>query len=240
MVGNGFSLIGRENCETVSFDAQGGRAFTLICYPDSTGAIPSSLASLLLLSGGAGLFWLWRRQVNRAKSPKSGNSPNARIGYPQGSDHPQTNPLETILLAYAPTENDLGKSLSLMLQDHIGKAQGLNQSSVRTARRPLSAELHNEVSEIADGMVLAAQAGGQLQEGLAHALFVSVMQPLANVDEDSQLPLHRALAIAASAAVYFTVMGGRPDVAHAVAALAGKLYLNAHAWTEDRWSPPSR
>ena len=43
---NGFLLLTANDCETVSFDGQGGRVAVAQCFPDSSGAIPSWLAGL--------------------------------------------------------------------------------------------------------------------------------------------------------------------------------------------------
>jgi hypothetical protein len=42
---NGVGVLRAENCSSISFDGEaGGRVLTAVCFPDSTGAIPASLA----------------------------------------------------------------------------------------------------------------------------------------------------------------------------------------------------
>lgn len=236
MAVNGLSLLGREDCETVSFDGQGGRVFTAVCHPDSSGAIPASLAGLLLLAGGAGLFWLWRRQVRRHKALQIFAAAQAFGRMSQQLSDVPPNAAELLLMSHAPRDIESGGPLRSMVLDYLGESSTGGPSSIRAARQRLTSEQQREVEELATGMVEAVQVGGQLGDGLAHATFVATMQPLAGVDDQTQLPLHRAIASAASDAVAMMVNGGRFDIAHEVAAFAGKLYMNAAAWTESRWA----
>ncbi len=42
---NGVGILRAENCSSISFDGEaGGRVMTAVCFPDSTGVIPASLA----------------------------------------------------------------------------------------------------------------------------------------------------------------------------------------------------
>lgn len=232
MAVNGLSLLGREDCETVSFDGQGGRVFRAVCYPDSSGAIPASLAGVLLLAGGVGLFWLWRRQVRRHKALQMFAAAQAFGRMSQRLSDVPPNAAELLLMGHAPRDIESGGPLRSMVLDYLGESSTGGPSSIRAARQRLTSEQQEEVEELAAGMVEAVQVGGQLGDGLAHATFVATMQPLAGVDDQTQLPLHRAIASAASDAVAVMVNGGRIDIALKVGAFAGKLYMNAAAWTE--------
>lgn len=232
MAVNGLSLFGRDDCRSVSFDSQGGRVFRAVCYPDSAGAIPASFAGLLLLVGGLGLFWLWRRQVRRHKALQlfAAAQTFGRMSQ-RVSDVPPNAPA-LFLMGHAPRGRELGGPLRSMVLDYLGESAIGGPSSIRAARKRLTPEQRAEVEEVAAGMVEAMQVGGELGNGLAHATFVTAMQPLAGVDDESQLPLHLAIAEAASDAVDRTVSAGRLDIAHEVAAFACNMYVNAADWTQ--------
>jgi hypothetical protein len=235
MIVNGIGLFGREDCETISFDGQGGRAFTVDCYADSSGAIPASLAGVLLLAGGLGLFWLWRRQVRRYKALRMAAAwltvQRTRTGLSVGGS---STPPEMMLMAHAPDDRTLGAPLMSMLMDYRGGSAGGGTAAVRAARQYLPSEVRAEVDELAGDLVLAVRGGGQIGAGLAHATFVVTMRDLAGVDDETELPIHEAIAAAASDAVEHLVNRGRLVEAQEVAALAGKLYFNASNWSEVR------
>ena len=59
---NGISILGADDCSSVSFDGQGGsRAMSVVCYPDSTGALPASLAGVgMILIAIVGAVYVFR------------------------------------------------------------------------------------------------------------------------------------------------------------------------------------
>ena len=61
---NGFLLLTANDCETVSFDGQGGRVAVAQCFPDSSGAIPGWLAGLgMALVGAVIAIWSIKRRA---------------------------------------------------------------------------------------------------------------------------------------------------------------------------------
>lgn len=59
----GFRVLAAPDCETVSFDGQGGRVALVVCHPDDTGVLPSTLVGLgLVVAGGAVVLTTVRRR----------------------------------------------------------------------------------------------------------------------------------------------------------------------------------
>ncbi len=56
---NGFSVLTDRNCDSVSFDGQGGgRVMVANCFPDGSGALPGSVAGLgMIVLGGLIAFF---------------------------------------------------------------------------------------------------------------------------------------------------------------------------------------
>jgi len=46
---NGGGILLADNCDSVSFDGQGGRVATAVCYSDGSGALPAWLAGIGML-----------------------------------------------------------------------------------------------------------------------------------------------------------------------------------------------
>jgi hypothetical protein len=47
---NGLAVLVADDCNSVSFDGQGGRVMTAICSPDNAGALPSWIAAVGMLA----------------------------------------------------------------------------------------------------------------------------------------------------------------------------------------------
>jgi hypothetical protein len=53
----GFRILAEPDCNSVSFDGQGGRVATVVCSPDDSGALPAGLAGIGLIALGGGVIW---------------------------------------------------------------------------------------------------------------------------------------------------------------------------------------
>lgn len=59
----GFRVLAEPNCNSVSFDGQGGRVASVVCSADDSGAVPAGLAGIGLIALGGGVVWLGLRRV---------------------------------------------------------------------------------------------------------------------------------------------------------------------------------
>ena len=59
---NGFKVLTADNCESISFDGQGGRVAIAQCFADNSGALPAWLAGIgmILVGGVIGLLAIKR------------------------------------------------------------------------------------------------------------------------------------------------------------------------------------
>lgn len=59
----GFRVFAEPDCNSVSFDGQGGRVASVVCSADDSGAVPAGLAGIGLIALGGGVVWLGLRRV---------------------------------------------------------------------------------------------------------------------------------------------------------------------------------
>jgi len=59
----GFRVLAEPDCNSVSFDGQGGRVASVVCSADDSGAVPAGLAGIGLIALGGGVVWLGLRRV---------------------------------------------------------------------------------------------------------------------------------------------------------------------------------
>jgi hypothetical protein len=59
---NGLKVLAANNCESISFDGQGGRVAIAQCFADNSGALPAWLAGIgmILVGGIVGLLAIKR------------------------------------------------------------------------------------------------------------------------------------------------------------------------------------
>ena len=50
---NGFKVLTADNCESISFDGQGGRVAIAQCFADNSGVVPAWLAGIGMILVGA-------------------------------------------------------------------------------------------------------------------------------------------------------------------------------------------
>jgi hypothetical protein len=79
-------------------------------------------------------------------------------------------------------------------------------------------------------MVKAFQLGGPIGGGMAHGLFVSHMHERLGLSFTTELPIHKAIALAVSEVVEDLVGHGQIERALQVVNLAAQLYWNASDW----------
>lgn len=58
----GFRVLAEPDCNSVSFDGQGGRVATVVCSADDSGALPAGLAGIGLIVLGGGVIWFGLRR----------------------------------------------------------------------------------------------------------------------------------------------------------------------------------
>jgi len=58
----GFRVLAEPDCDSVSFDGQGGRIATVVCSADESGALPAGLAGIGLIALGGGVIWFGLRR----------------------------------------------------------------------------------------------------------------------------------------------------------------------------------
>lgn len=58
----GVRVLTSPDCDTVSFDGQGGRVAVLVCSADDSGVLPGAAAGMgLIVLGGAAIWFALRR-----------------------------------------------------------------------------------------------------------------------------------------------------------------------------------
>lgn len=226
---NGLRILSADDCETVSFDGQGGRVFTALCYPDSSGAIPAPLAGILLLAGAVALLWLWRRQGRRQRGAMTLPDRRRERGAGALAMEDAAVPFATLLLQHASANPDLAEPLRAILTDYRGE-RAERTAATHAVRRSIGHRQQNAVAASADSMVRAANAGGHLGGAMAYATFLSSVQPMTGLEDHALLPVHRAIAQATADAVVDLVARGRHGDARSVGEVGGKLFLNAEHW----------
>ncbi len=227
----GFNVLGTPGCESVSFDYRGARVFTVQCFPDSSGAIPSDVAGVGLLAGSGLMIWIWwrlRRRPTRQK--RSSAAPHVPPPQPRKLQHSPVSSVALLLLG-APEDPQLQAPLLTMIKDF--RANPATRAT-RIAQRPLSSKITASTAELAESVVEAVLLGGPISEGLAHGIFTAEVHDAFNVDLSNPLPIHQAICHAVSGAAALLVNQGRLSEVKEVVDLGRRLFANAALWDAHR------
>lgn len=223
----GFNVFGTAGCESVSFDYRGARIFTIECYPDASGAVPAGLAGTGLLAGSSLMAWIWWKFRRGAPQRPRYSASTAQLLPPTSPSRIGIVSTASLLLAASPNDPQLRTPLMAMIDDYQGEQA---EAATRITRRMFPPPIEDELSDLAETVVNAAQLGVPLGSGLAHAVFSLAVHDAFGIDIDGALPIHRAICYAVSEAVEALVERGLLNEAKSVVQLGKTLFGNAADW----------